>query len=48
VDESYKIKPVREIHLWLVNQIEFCEQRVPDAKQITSEGLNELFRKYLI
>lgn len=48
VDESYKIKPIMEIHRWLGNQIEHCEQQVPDAKQVASDRLNELFRKYLL
>ncbi len=48
VDESFKIKPIIEVHQWLEKQIEFCESRVPEAKQISFEGLDELFRKFLI
>lgn len=48
-DEKYMIEPLMELHLWLSNQLEYCEQRVPDALPVTgSESLNELFRKYVI
>ncbi len=49
VDEKCMIEPLMELHLWLGNQLEYCEQRVPDALPATgSESLNELFRKYVI
>lgn len=49
VDEKYMIEPLMELHLWLGNQLEYCEQRVPDAlPSIGSESLNEIFRKYVI
>lgn len=49
VDEKYLIKPIMELHLWLGNQLDYCEQRVPDVLPIPdSEPLNELFRKYVL
>jgi predicted nucleotidyltransferase len=48
VDESFKITSIAEIDKWLNKEIEFCEQRVPDAKQVALDSLNELFRKYVV
>lgn len=48
VDEKFTIKPVTELHRWLGNQIEYCENRVPDTlAPMDSKILNVLFRKYV-
>ncbi len=49
VDEKYVIKPIEKLNHWLDNQIEYCENRVPDASApMDSKILNDLFRKYVV
>jgi uncharacterized protein len=49
-DERYMIKPIPELHRWLANQIEYCEQRIPPPIPYSSpdsNGLNILFRNFI-
>jgi uncharacterized protein len=49
VDERYLMKPLMELHLWLGNQLGYCEERVPPASPAPdTEPLNELFRKFVV
>lgn len=49
VDEKFSIKPIIEFHQWLSEQIEYCDNRIPEPSVATdSVRLNELFRKYVL
>ena len=49
VDEKFMIKPIKELHLWLADQIEYCENCVPEAAVVADSGLlNKLFGKYIL
>lgn len=49
-DEKATIKPIMELHRWLANQIDYCENHVPEKSALADnhENLNLLFRKYIV
>ena len=48
VGEKFMIAPKTEIHRWLQDEIEYCENHIPDpSSPIDAAVLNTLFRNYL-
>ncbi|MFM7429016.1 MAG: DNA polymerase beta superfamily protein [Flammeovirgaceae bacterium] len=49
VNEKFLIQPIPELQHWLTEQLQYCEQQVPDAlPQSNVQPLNELFRKFVV
>lgn len=48
VDESFKIKPISQLHDWLHEQLKNAETQVPEGIPAPADDLTAIFRKYLV